>query len=225
MNLKNFKHNPRFYGRRKGRKLSKSGITALESSDSYFIHENNFREFLLESENQIVLEIGFGDGDNLVNSAIKNENLLHIGADPFLNANVKCIKKLLKNNLKNVKIWPDDIRKIITYFPFNSIIAVKILFPDPWPKLKHKNRRLIQKEFINTLYNILCPNGIITIATDHKIMKSWILEIFQKNIGYVWKAETQKDWQTQPDDCFETKYQKKSLIENRIPSWFLFEKK
>ena len=80
------------------RKLAKSGITALESSDSYFIHENNFREFLLESENQIVLEIGFGDGDNLVNSAIKNENLLHIGADPFLNANVKCIKKLLKNN-------------------------------------------------------------------------------------------------------------------------------
>ena len=55
----------------------------------------------------------------------------------------------------NVKIWPDDIRKIINFFPPNSVYAIKILFPDPWPKFKHKDRSVVQKLFIDNLYNIL----------------------------------------------------------------------
>jgi tRNA (guanine-N7-)-methyltransferase len=135
------------------------------------------------------------------------------------------MKQILENNLDNIKIWPDDIRKIISCFPLNSVSEVKLLFPDPWPKLKHKKRRLIQTDFINNIYKILKTNGTITVGTDHKILKSWILEKFQTSSKFEWQAQDSKDWQSRPDDCFQTKYERKSLEEKRKPSWFVFKKK
>ena len=223
----------RFYGRRKGRKLSDTNSLALELGKKFILKKS---DFLANSKSlseklfgiklkKIVLEIGFGSGENLVNAAKKNPENLFLGADPFLNTNAKCLKEILDNKLLNIKIWPDDIRQIINFFPSNSISEVKLLFPDPWPKLKHKNRRIVQNEFVNILYRILIPKGRVTLGTDHSVMKSWILEIFQNNLGFIWKAEVANDWRVRPIDCFQTKYEKKSLIEKRRPNWYVFEKK
>jgi len=224
----------RFYGRRVGRKLSDSSSLALKKGEQYHIIKlNDFAQYDSKSiseclfglkSKRIIIEIGFGSGDNLINSAKINPDICYIGADPFLNTNAKLIKSLLKNNILNIKIWPDDIRKIIKFFPSNSVNAIKILFPDPWPKSKHKDRRLIQKFFIDYLYNILKLKGTITLASDHSIMKSWILEIFQSHKGYLWKVEKAQDWQIRPSDCFSTKYEQKSIEQKRTPSWFVFEK-
>ena len=223
----------RFYGRRKGRKLSDTNLLALKEGSKYLINMPNFysnSKIILEdlcgfNPTKIILEIGFGGGENLINSAKMNPDILYIGADPFLNTNARCTKELLNNNITNVRIWPDDIRQIIEFFPLNIISEIKILFPDPWPKFKHKDRRLIQNDFLNSLYNILKVRGTITLGTDHIIMKSWILEIFQTHSGFEWKAEEANDWRIRPADCFATKYEQKSLIEKRKPNWFIFEKK
>ncbi len=222
----------RFYGRRKGRKLSSSSFSALQKGSGYLINPSEFlvnSKFVFEDifgfkPKKIILEIGFGSGENLIHSAKNNPEIGYIGADPFLNTNARCIKQLLEYNLINVKIWPDDVRQILDFFPFNIISDIKILFPDPWPKFKHKNRRIIQNEFLNIIYNILKLKGTITLGTDHKIMKSWILEIFQSHNGFLWKVKDAYDWRSRPVDCFETKYEQKSFIEKRKPSWFIFEK-
>ena len=124
---------PKFYGRRKGRKLSKSNQLALKIGDRYLIDKEDFKDVFLCKKN-IILEIGFGDGENLINSAKQNSNSFYIGADPFLNTTAQCLNKILFHNLRNVLIWPDDVRKILELFPYNSISEIKILFPDPWPK-------------------------------------------------------------------------------------------
>ena len=222
----------RFYGRRKGRKLSNTNILAFKEGSKYLIKTSDFSlnsKIVLDDlcgfkPTKIILEIGFGGGENLTNSAKINPDILYIGADPFLNTNAKCIKELLNNNIMNVRIWPDDIRQIIEFFPLNVFSEIKILFPDPWPKFKHKDRRLIQNNFISSLYNILKPQGIITLGTDHFIMKSWILEIFQTHLGFQWTAEEANDWRTRPTNCFATKYEQKSILEKRIPNWFTFKK-
>ena len=149
----------RFYGRRKGRKLSESSQIALKQGENFYIikledffknkHNSTSQRLFGIDHKKIILEIGFGSGDNLVNSAINNPNICYIGADPFLNTNARLIKILLKNNVENIKIWPDDIRKIIPLFPYSSVSEIKILFPDPWPKSKHKNRRLVQELFFH----------------------------------------------------------------------------
>ncbi len=220
-----FKESPRFYGRRKGRKLSRLSVLALNEGDKYIIKLENFLECFSKHKQKIILEIGFGNGENLLNSAKTNPMTLYLGADPFINTTVKCIKEILKNNLTNIKIWPDDIRKILKLIPLKSISEIKLLFPDPWPKPKHQNRRLIQTDFINDIYKILKTKGTVTVGTDHKILKSWILEKFQASKKFEWQAETSIDWQNRPKECFLTKYEQKALDEQRIPSWFVFKKK
>jgi len=205
---------------------------ALQEGAKYLIKNYDFSstpklilEDLVEFKpTQIVLEIGFGSGENLLKSAKMNPDVLYLGADPFLNTNAKCIKAILNYNIKNIMIWPDDIRKIIEFFPSNIFSEIKILFPDPWPKFKHKNRRLVQDNFLISLYNVLKTNGIITLATDHFIMKSWILEIFQNNSGFQWTAETADDWRIKPIHYVATKYEQKAINENRDPHWFIFKK-
>jgi len=205
---------------------------ALQEGAKYLIKKSDFSknsklilEDLVEFKpTKIILEIGFGSGENLIKSARMNSDVLYLGADPFLNTNAKCIKTIINYNIKNIMIWPDDIRKIIEFFPSNIFSEIKILFPDPWPKFKHKNRRLIQDNFLISLYNILKTNGIITLGTDHFIMKSWILEIFQNNSGFQWTAETAADWRTKPIHYVATKYEQKAINENRDPHWFIFKK-
>ncbi len=224
MDIENYKESPIFYGRRKGRKLSKTGELSLKTGKKFLIRKEDLKNFFKLKKN-IMLEIGFGDGENLINSAKKNSEYFYIGADPFLNTTAKCLNKITKYNLKNVMIWPDDIRKILDRFPFKSVSAIKILFPDPWPKKKHENRRLIQNEFIEKIYQITKPKGTITIATDHDILKTWILEKFQKYRKFEWIVKSAKDWQIRPNDCFETKYEIKAITQKRKPSWFIFKKK
>ena len=205
---------------------------ALQEGAKYLIKNYDFSstpklilEDLVEFKpKEIILEIGFGGGENLLKSAKMNPDVLYLGADPFLNTNAKCIKAILNYNIKNIMIWPDDIRKIIEFFPSNIFSEIKILFPDPWPKFKHKNRRLVQDNFLISLYNVLKTNGIITLATDHFIMKSWILEIFQNNSGFQWTAETADDWRIKPVHYVATKYEQKAVNENRDPHWFIFKK-
>ena len=127
-------------------------------------------------------------------------------------------------NIENVKIWLDDIKKILDFLPPNIISEIKILFPDPWPKTKHRSRRLIQPEFIERLNVILVHGGTITIGTDHPILKSWILENFQTNRKFEWVANNAKEWRNRPSDCIATKYEKKSYKANRLPSWFVYKK-
>ena len=117
MNLPPSKESPQFYGRRKGRKLSRSSILALKEGAGNIIEFENLSEIFSNQKQKIILEIGFGNGQNLVNSAKINPDTLYLGADPFMNTNVKCMKQILKYNLTNIKIWPDDIRKIIDFLP------------------------------------------------------------------------------------------------------------
>ena len=223
MNTSKIIENSKIFGRKKGRKLSKTCQQALINGKNYLIKKEDLAEIFILKKN-IIVEIGFGDGDNLINSAKTNSNFFYIGADPFLNTTAKCLSKLLKYKLTNVVIWPDDIRKILNFFPNNSVSEMKILFPDPWPKNKHQNRRLIQNEFIESLHSVIKPTGTITIATDHDVLKNWVLEKFQRYTKFEWMAQSYKDWNTRPSDCFQTKYETKSIIQKRKPSWFIFKK-
>ena len=224
MNIHSFTETPQFYGRRKGRKLSKTAQLAIKNGKDYLIKKENISD-VFYSQKYIVLEIGFGDGENLINSAKINSNYFYFGADPFLNTTARCLTKILKYNLKNIIIWPDDIRKILEFFPNNSISEIKILFPDPWPKKKHRNRRLIQKEFLKKIYPVIKHQGTITIATDHDLLKKWILEKFQNYTEFEWVVQSSIDWRLRPKDCFQTKYELKSINQQRQPSWFVFKKK
>ena len=164
------------------------------------------------------IEIGFGFGDFLFEKAKKNPDKNFFGCEPHLNGVVNLLAKLEKEPLSNLKISQEDVRVFLQNFPDNFFDEIYILFPDPWPKLKHFKRRLITTKFLD---EILSPKmkkaARLIIATDHDSYKTWILSEILHSKKFFWLANSKKDWQIFPENWTKTKYQKKAENEGRIP--------
>ena len=216
----------KFYGRRKGRRISSKNLKLLEdASYKFYLQEEQICKLALHEFNKNILEIGFGNGDNLVNMSLNKPNDLFIGCDAYINGCTKLLKQIENKNIKNIKIWPDDIHLIIKKFKKNFFDLILILQPDPWPKTKHKKRRLIQQKFLDDLNQILKNEGKIIISTDHDVMKSWILEHFHIRNDFLWIKNGYCYTNIKPKWIINTKYSNKALENNKVVNWFFFKKK
>ncbi|MFM2200583.1 MAG: hypothetical protein RL769_638 [Pseudomonadota bacterium] len=216
----------RSFGRIKSRKLSDPKKDLLENFLPKISLEQHFNDLKKLTKAHNVLEIGFGFGDFLFNSAYKNPHKNYFGFEPHLNGVVNLLDLVKKNNIKNIKLSTQDIRHQINEFPDNFFETIYILFPDPWPKSKHHKRRLITQKFLDeTLSPKLKDLAKIIIATDHDDYKTWILAHILKSQKFLWTAQFKEDWQNLPKDWFTTKYQKKALLEKRIPIFLELIKK
>ena len=220
------KNQKKFYGRRKGRRISSMNLKLLENySNKFYLQEEQICKLAPYEYNKNILEIGFGNGDNLVNMSLNKPNNLFIGCDAYYNGCVKLLKKIVNKNIKNIKIWPDDIHLIIKKFKKNFFDLILILQPDPWQKKKHKKRRLIQQKFLDDLNQILKYEGKLIISTDHNVMKSWVLEHLHVRNDFLWIKNGHSYRNKKPKWIFNTKYSKKALENNKVVDWFFFKKK
>ena len=220
------KNQKQFYGRRKGRRISSLNLKLLEDySNKFYLNEDQICNLAPHKYNKNILEIGFGNGDNLVNMSLNNPNNLFIGCDAYYNGCVKLLKKIVNKDIKNIKIWPDDIHLIIKKFKNNFFDLILILQPDPWPKKKHKKRRLIQQKFLDDLNQILKYEGKLIISTDHNVMKSWVLEHLHVRNDFLWIKNKYYYTNIKPKWIFDTKYSNKALENNKVVNWFFFKKK
>ena len=206
----------RSFGRIKSRKLSDHKNFLLEDFlPKYEINLSRLTTYDLRLTTNF-LEIGFGFGDFLFEKAKKNPETFFFGSEPHLNGVVNLLAKLEKEPLQNLQISRDDVRLLLAKFPPKTFDEIFILFPDPWPKLKHFKRRLISESFLD---EVLSPKikigGKLVIATDHDSYKTWILAAISRSKKFSWAAESKKDWQNFPSDWVETKYQRKAAAEGR----------
>lgn len=124
---------------------------------------------IFNNKNPVYLEIGSGDGDFIVELAVNNPKINFVGIEIKRNRYEKGIRKAQKLNCINIKLLYMDARIALKeLFCPDSLHAIYINFPDPWPKDKHTKHRLINKEFVDILSNKIINNGILEIASDHK---------------------------------------------------------
>ena len=194
-------------------------------SNKFYLNENQISKLAPNEYNKNILEIGFGNGDNLVNMSLNEPNNLFIGCDAYYNGCVKLLKKIVIKNIKNVKIWPDDIHIIIKKFKKDFFDLILILQPDPWPKTKHNKRRLIQQKFLDDLNQIMKYEGKLIISTDHNVMKSWVLEHIHVRNDFLWIRNGFYYTNIKPNWIINTKYSNKALENNKVVNWFYFKKK
>ena len=219
------KNQKTFHGRRKGRRISSMNLKFLEDfSYKFYLQEDQICKLPLQEYNKNILEIGFGNGDNVVNMSLNKPNNLFIASDPYYNGCVKLLKQIINKNIKNVKIWPDDIHLIINKFKKNFFDLILILQPDPWPKKKHKKRRLIQQKFLDDINQIMKYEGELIISTDHNIMKSWVLEQFHIRNDFLLIKNGYYYTNIKPRWIINTKYSNKAFQDNKLVNWFFFKK-
>ncbi|MBQ7660379.1 MAG: tRNA (guanosine(46)-N7)-methyltransferase TrmB [Alphaproteobacteria bacterium] len=235
---------PKFFGRRKGRTIRKAKSFLLEnflnkvrlSPDTTFDVQKMFGKPV----QKVFLEIGFGDGEHLAELSCKMKDVGFVGVEVFQNGVANLLSLItgvkdgqnlsediavLSERADNVRIFDDDVRLLFKAIPDGFFDKIYLLFPDPWPKKRHENRRFVNPDNLKELSRILKKGGILQIATDHPIYKRHVLRTMRANKDFVWTAKTSADWRNPPQDWFETKYQRKALREGRRPVFFEYEKK
>lgn len=181
--------------------------------------EENFKDFnfLFNDPAKLNLEIGFGDGIFLFDQALNNLDESFIGIEVFESGLTNTYKKIKKSNLKNLKLINGDVIQILsTNKSKNLFDLIIILFPDPWPKSKHKKRRLLKSDFFIVLQSLLKKDGKIIIKTDWQDYAEEIRETLNKldyQHTHIYETSNLKE--------LKTKYEKIALKENRSINKFL----
>ncbi len=117
--------------------------------------------------NSYVLEIGFGSGENILNLAKNNPDTGFIACEVFAGGVAKLLEDIQASEISNIRIWHDDALELIPRLSLNSLSLIYILHPDPWPKRKHHNRRLVNAENLKLLASKMLKGGKLLIITDH----------------------------------------------------------
>jgi tRNA (guanine-N7-)-methyltransferase len=126
----------------------------------------NLKEIFPTSE-KIIMEIGFGMGEATAIIAKNHPNNAYIAVDVHPPGIGKLLGRIVENDLKNLRVIEDDVHIIVPHmFEDESLDAIHLYFPDPWPKKKHNKRRIVNESFLSLIHPKLKKGGYIHIATD-----------------------------------------------------------
>lgn len=169
----------------------------------------------------VVLEIGFGNGEFLAANAESSPTTLFVGCEPYLNGVASFLKILDDKELKNVRLYTNDIRNLLPNIKPNSLDIIYVICPDPWPKQKQKKRRLLQSEFLKQLSE---KSKKIIIATDHLDYAKWILKHIHQSKMFSIKSENIEDYTKLPENWLYSKYQRRGIENSSRIYYFELQK-
>lgn len=128
----------------------------------------------------LVLEIGFGMGQSLVQMAQAAPDKDFIGIEVHTPGVGACLMAIEQLKLSNLRLYRHDAVEVLQQaIAPASLSTVQIYFPDPWHKKKHHKRRLIQQSLLDSLIERLQPAGQIHLATDWQHYAEQMLEVLQ----------------------------------------------
>jgi tRNA (guanine-N7-)-methyltransferase len=114
-----------------------------------------------------VVEIGFGNGEQLLFAAANEPHRDFIGIEVHGPGVGRFLNAAAAENLANVRVYQHDAVEVLRDDVADGALAeVRIYFPDPWHKKRHHKRRLVQPAFVDLLCRKLAPGGRLHLATD-----------------------------------------------------------
>jgi tRNA (guanine-N7-)-methyltransferase len=115
----------------------------------------------------VVLEIGFGNGEQLLLAAQADPGRNYLGVEVHRPGVGRLLRALARAGVENVRIiWHDAVEVLQHEIGAGALAEIRIYFPDPWPKKRQQKRRLIQPDFVQLLIDKLAGGGRLHLATD-----------------------------------------------------------
>ncbi|MBV5339020.1 MAG: tRNA (guanosine(46)-N7)-methyltransferase TrmB [Deltaproteobacteria bacterium] len=138
------------------------------------------------NDNPLALEIGCGVGDFVVQMAALHPDLNFIALDFYNKGCIKTCKRIDKSGLGNVRVLRAEARSFIdACIPAAALQTVIINCPDPWPKLRHRKRRLVNSGFASYLSRFMEPEADFYFATDFVDYGLDVAEFMDVQPGFV----------------------------------------
>jgi tRNA (guanine-N7-)-methyltransferase len=167
------------------------------------------------------LEIGFGGGEHLAHLAALHPEVSFIGAEAFQNGVAKLLAEIEARQLGNVRIHHGDARELLEALPDACLERIYLLYSDPWPKERHKKRRLIAPETLSHFHRLLARNGGFFFASDMPDYVDWTREHVAAHRGF---AEVPRKTAGPFENWTPTRYEVKAVRAGRTPAYLEFRK-
>ncbi len=220
-----------FYGRRQGRRLRpglKALLDELLPQVAVALPRDGGRldpATLFEAPRAgYALEIGFGAGEHLAWQAERHPEIGFLGAEYFVNGVAALLRRIQDRGLDNVRIYHGDARDLLDALPERSLDRAYILFPDPWPKARHHKRRMVRKQTLARLAQVMKDEAELRLATDDMDYLRWMLERLLQSPDFEWLARGPRDWRERPEDWPQTRYESKAVDQGRKPVYLRFRR-
>jgi len=202
----------RSFVRRQGR-LTKGQQIALdqywpEMGSDYQRHPINLPT-LFGRDAETTLEIGFGMGASLVEMASQHPDQNFLGIEVHSPGVGACLASASEADVKNVRVMCHDAVEVLTnMIPDASLKCVQLFFPDPWHKVRHHKRRIVQPTFAELVRSKLKVDGVFHMATDWENYAKHMLTVMSSLEGYCNLSEN-GDYVPRPDSRPVTKFEKR----------------
>lgn len=169
---------------------------------------------LFGRDGEKVLEIGFGNGDSLLQMAVANPDTDYLGIEVHRPGVGHLLHRIHAAHINNIRVICHDAVEVLKYQLMDqSLDRVQLYFPDPWPKKKHHKRRiLVQPGFLDLIKQKLKPGGQFHLATDWEDYAMQMRELLNQhpdfsNLAADAQFVTRPDWR--PLTKFEQRGQRK----------------
>lgn len=166
---------------------------------------------LFNNDNAVFIEIGFGNGESLLQQAINHPQINFIGIEVHGPGVGHLIHHAHKAGIKNLRLIRHDAVEVLQQqIPDNSIKQLQLFFPDPWHKKKHNKRRILNPAFIQLAHEKLKPAGLFHMATDWQHYAQQMLEQMDHTEGFL-NTASNGQYSTNKGARCETKFERRGI--------------
>lgn len=209
----------KLFGRFKGRKK-------INNSSSKFFDRYEIDLKKIDKNRYNILDIGSGSGENAIYLSNKIPESEIITCEIFEDGNINLLNHLILHKINNISLYQGNAIKFLDILKKNLVFnEIWILFPDPWPKLRHHKRRLINEIFLRYIYWFIKEHGKLMIASDSQSYISSIINLINKSQDlYSWSNQSVYEWNYDLLDLPKTKFNKKAIKSSRKSMFFELNK-
>lgn len=208
-----------FFGRRRGKTLRRHHLQLTEELLPKL--RVDLDDPLAGLSGEVRLEIGFGGGEHLAHQAGLFPEIDFIGAEPFRNGVAKLLALIEEKAIGNIHIHDDDVRYLLERLPPASLSRIYVLYPDPWPKKRHHERRIVNAETLKQFHTLLKPDGVFFFASDIDDYIEWTLHEFREHGGFELVGNSPEPF----ENWLQTRYETKAKREGRESRYLAFQRK
>ncbi len=156
----------------------------------------------------VVVEIGCGDGSAAIAWAVANPTATVVACDVHTPGIATLVSRLDDEGVGNVRVHVGDALDVLERARPARMAGLHVFFPDPWPKNRHANRRLVSASFVELCARVLRPDGVVHVATDVAAYATLTAAVFDADRRFLRCA---------PGPRAETPYGRKGRAAGRTP--------
>jgi tRNA (guanine-N7-)-methyltransferase len=219
-----------FFGRRRGKTLRRHQAGLVEGLlprlliDTDAPAPDDLGSLFTDRPDGLRLEIGFGGGEHLLGEAARSPGTGFIGVEPFVNGMAKALAAIEETATGNIRLFDRDAAILLDWLPAGAFDRVDLLYPDPWPKIRHWKRRFVSDANLDRIARVLRPGGEFRFASDIDTYVDWTLLHVRRRTDLVWTARAADDWRRPWRDWPGTRYEAKAFREGRTPAYLIFRR-